>query len=105
MIAPTIKDVKQVLREVYKRQGYIVIGQPPHAATTMRVGEETHKIFQYDMGTPFLLSARATQSDWNKQGDLIAKLRPSWSRLPNQKGARFFKLLPVVGSGKPRLVA
>lgn len=101
----SVEEVKQVLREVYKRQGFIVIGQPAHAETKMQLGDTTHHIFQYDIGSPFLLSDRATQSDWNKQNELVARLRPSWSRLPAQIGGQFFKITPVTADGKRRLSA
>jgi hypothetical protein len=90
--------VKQVLREVYKRQGYIVIGQLPHHHP-MRLGDEVTKIFQYDMGAPFLLSDLATQKDWDKQNDLVAELRPGWKRLASEKGARFFKIKATTDKG------
>ncbi len=95
-----IDEVKQVLREVYKRQGYIVIGQLFGQVPTLRLGDETSKIFQYDMGATFLLSDLATQSDWDKQNDLVAEMRPGWKRLPSQTGARFFKIKAVTATGQ-----
>ena len=90
-----VEEVKQVLRQVYQRQGYIVIGQPPHAAIKMKVGDTTSFIFQYEVGAEFRLSAEATQADWNRQNDLIAELRPKWRRFPNGIGGQFFKLTPL----------
>lgn len=98
-------EVKQVLREVYQRQGFIVIGQPAHAETKMQLGDTTRHIFQYDIGAEFLLSDQATGRDWKKQNDLVARLRPSWARLPAQIGGQFFKITPVTAAGKRRLSA
>jgi len=97
-----VQEVKQVLREVYKRQGYIVIGQPPNAEIPLILGDETTTIFQYDVGAKFLLSDTATQNDWNEQNDLIAELRPRWRRFPNGIGGRFFKLTPIGAPAKSR---
>jgi hypothetical protein len=88
------EEVKAMLRELYKRQGYIVIGYPPNAAA-LRLGDTTEKIFQYDVGAKFKLVDVATQADWNLQNDRIEELRPRWSRFPNGIGGKFYKIVPI----------
>ncbi len=90
-----VEEVKQLLREVYKRQGFIVIGQPPDAVRKMQLGQVTERIFQFEVEAEFLLSESATQQNWDQQNDLIAELRPHWHRFPNGIGGCFFKLVPV----------
>ena len=87
-------EVKQVLREVYRKRGYIVIGTKP-GASYLR-GAVVTQIFQYKVGAPFKVESYTNAADWKKQTDLIAELRPTWRRLPEaKKKGKFYRLVPA----------
>jgi hypothetical protein len=92
----TIQQFSTLLDEVLEKQGYFVIGCPSDSPRFFQVGEKTRKVMEYEMATPFVIFEGAQQSDWIKQNDLIAQLRPSWRRLPNSIGGAFFKCRPAI---------
>jgi hypothetical protein len=88
------QDVKELATELVKRQGYVVIGYPKldkHA----RVGIRVVYLWQFFVERVYEAVATATEQDWNMQTELIAHLRPAWTRLPSQRGMMFFKMKPV----------
>lgn len=87
--------VKQLCREIYKRQRFLVIGQPMEAKKIISIGDTTTHFCQFDLEAEFSCDERATQEDYNRQNDLIAELRPAWSRHPNTVGQNFFKIRAI----------
>lgn len=87
--------VKQLCREVYKRQRYLVIGQPVNALAALEIGDTTSFFCQFNLNAEFSVDEVATQEDYNRQSDLIAELRPDWVRVPSQAGVRFFKIRAI----------
>lgn len=97
------EDVKVMLREVYKKQRFLVIGFPrmPLAAMApFKPGYRTTKMFQFEMGVEFECFEYGTAIDWVSQNELIAHLRPKWTRLPAQTDGIFLRMRPV-GAKKP----
>jgi hypothetical protein len=97
------EDVKQVLREVYKKQRFIVIGfprMPLQQIAAYRPGYRTTKIFQFEMGAEFEAFEYGTALDWVSQNELIASLRPRWTRLSQHTDGIFLRMRPV-GAKKP----
>lgn len=90
------ETVKQLCRELYKRQRCLFIGQPEnHGGHLFQLGETTSYFCQFDIGAVFSIDDVATAEDYNRQSDLIAELRPDWRRFPSPAGGRFFKIHAV----------
>ena len=94
------KEFEKLADELIKKQGFIVIGFPP-GVDGYEVGHETNRIMQFVMPIKYEVAATAKQADWNRQNDLVEKLRPEWRRFPNGVGGKFLKLKPL----RPTLVA
>ncbi len=98
-----LADVKQMAREVYKKQGYIVIGWPrmPLAAmATLKPGYRTAKLWQYEFGHEFEAVEYGTVADWIMQNELIAHLRPKWMRFPDMAADGIFLRMRPYGAKK-----
>ena len=88
--------VIQLLREVYKQQGYIVIGFPQVDPRRLTLGWTTRYVFQFEMKKPFEAFEAASETEWLLQNELIKSLRPLWPQTKgNGAGAVFFKVRPV----------
>lgn len=87
----TTQEFEELADDLLKRQGYIVIGQPPNANRSFEIGATTRILFQFRMSDEYRIFAKAKQSDYAKQRDLIATLRPKWRRHADQIGGAFFK--------------
>jgi len=94
-----ILEVKQLCREIYKKQGYIVIGWPAMplgAMAVYRPGWKTNVLFQYDLGYPFEAVEYGTAADWDLQNALIRHLRPDWIEFPSiDSTGHFLRMKPV----------
>ena len=86
----SVEKVKAVLREVYKKRGYIVIG----TAGTFRLGDVTTKLFQYEIGSKFVVSEKTDAADWKGQSNLIAEIKPEWIRYPDPSEGSFYRVIP-----------
>jgi hypothetical protein len=87
-------DFMILLDQVLREQGYFVIGCPVNSPRFFLVGEKVNKLMEFALSETFVVTERCAQSDWTKQNDLIAKLRPHWTRFPESKGGAFFKTKP-----------
>ena len=92
------EDVKQLCKELVKRQGYVVISftaLPPRYAEAPKVGMRTRNLFQFFVEDEYEAVENASADDWSMQTELIAHLRPAWKRLPTQRGMIYLKMKPV----------
>ena len=97
------EEVKQLCREIYKKQGYIVIGWPAMplgAIAIYRPGYKTTMFCQYDLGYTFEAVEYGTAADWAMQNELIAHLRPAWFRFPGIDSTGHFLRMKPVGAKK-----
>lgn len=94
--AVNVSEVKSVLREVYKKRGYLVLGQPVRVKSVYAVGQTVTQVFNYDFGTEFEVTEATDEQDFKAQNDLIAELRPAWTRLEPEAGLRFFRIKPAM---------
>lgn len=83
-------DQRQIFREVYKKQGYIVIGYP-RASGLVGIGTQINNVMGVGILKPLYLFEEATSEDWVKQNDLVAELRPKLTRMPDAAKGVFFK--------------
>lgn len=84
------ENVKEVLREVYKKRGYIVIG----TRGVFQLGHVTTRLFQYEMGSKFVVSEITNASDWKGQSNIIAETKPEWIRHDDPKEGNFYRVVP-----------
>lgn len=89
-----VRQLKQLLREIYKARGYIIIGTPP--GTKYAIGTILTKLFNVEIVAQFEVTSYADQTDWIKQNALIAFLRPTWKPLAEEieKGSHFYRVVP-----------
>lgn len=92
----TAEDMKPIFNAVYKKRGYLVIGQPMTSARKLKVGETVNKIMQFEYPTDFAIIADTDYKDWLQQGDVIEQLRPDWRRMPSPTvNGYFFRVKPA----------
>src|SRR5262249_42707086 len=89
------KEFLELLNDVLKTQGYFVIGQHHGARVVLQVGDSVRRLMNFDAFRRFVIFEVAGPSDWRKQKDVIADLRPNWRRLPSQESGFFFKVRPA----------
>jgi hypothetical protein len=90
-----VNQVRQVMREVQKRQGYIVIGFPKAHVDRLSLPWRVTKLFQFEMRAEFEAFATASEWDWEMQNALIASLRRDWIPVPANRGEQYFKVRVV----------
>ena len=90
-----LSDVKSVMREVYRRRGYIVLGQPARSKS-YELKQLVTQVFNMNFGTEFEITESTDQQDWTAQDDLIAELRPAWKRLQPEGEFRYFRIKPAM---------
>ena len=97
------EEVKQVCRELYKRQGYLVMAFTRTTLAKMAEygpGYKTTSFCQYELKHPFEAVEYGKYEDWVMQNELIAHLRPQWIRFPDGDANGIFLRMKPDGARK-----
>jgi hypothetical protein len=97
------EEVKQLCREIYKRQGYLVMAFTRTTLAKMaeyRPGYKTTSFCQYEINHTFIATEYGKYEDWVMQNELIASLRPDWMLFPAGDANGIFLRMKPEGAKK-----
>lgn len=88
----TAHNFEKLIDEVIAKRGFFVIGIPEGSIARFEKGDILNQVMQFELKTDFQVIGTCGQRQWIEQNDTIAELRPKWMRLPDGKGAAFYKI-------------
>lgn len=96
--APDLNELRDALREIYKRQGHIVVGTNPDSGR-YSIGQEIDELYGLRLGGRFAVRRYASEAAYRRQNKLLMKLKPDWpwsdAMQDYPRGANYYLVTPV----------